>query len=80
MHVTSLLGLIVPASNDEYAALVKGGNGASRHVWKAIKGVYCWWKPGYRDLSSYETFLVDMWPVLCCFFRHASTGVVAQAS
>ena len=73
MHVTSLLGLIVPASNDEYTALVKSGNGASKHVWKAVKGVYCWWQPGYRDLLSYVTFLLDMWPVLCCFFflRHA---------
>ena len=68
MHVTSLLGLIVLASNDEYTALVKSGNGASKHVWKAVKGAYCWWKPGYRDLLSYVTFLLDMWPVLCCFF------------
>ena len=22
-------------------------------------------KPGYRDLLSYVTFLLDMWPVLC---------------
>ena len=32
---------------------------------KAVKGAYCWWKPGYRDLLSYVTFLLDMWPVLC---------------
>ena len=57
MHVTSLLGLIVPASYDEKSALVKSGNVASKHVWKA----------GYRDLLSYVTFLLDMWPVLCCF-------------
>ena len=57
MHVTSLLGLIVPASNDEHTALVKSGNGASKHVWKAVKCVYCWWKRGNRDLLSYVTFL-----------------------
>ena len=73
MHVTSLLGLIVPASYDEYTALVKSGNVASKHVWKAVKGAYCRWKPGYRDLLSYVTFLLDMWPVFCCcfFLRHA---------
>ena len=73
MHVTSLLGLIVPASYDEYTALVKSGNVASKHVWKAVKGAYCWWKPGYRDLLSYVTFLLVMWwPVLSCFFlEHA---------
>ena len=43
MHVTSLLGLIVLASYDEYTALVKSGNVASKHVWKAGKGAYCWW-------------------------------------
>ena len=64
MHVTFLLGLIVPASYDEYTALVKS-DGASKHVWKAIKGAYCWWKPGYRDLFRYATFLLGMWPVLC---------------
>ena len=32
MHVTSLLGLVVPASYDEYTALVKSGNVASKHV------------------------------------------------
>ena len=72
MHVTSLLGLIVPASYDEYTALVKSGNVASKHVWKAIKGAYCWWKPGYRDLLSYVTFLLVMWWTVvcccCCFF------------
>ena len=67
MHVTSLPGLIVPASYDEYTALVKSGDVASKHVWKAVKGAYCWWKPGYRDLLSYVTFLLDKWPVLCCF-------------
>ena len=67
MHVTFLLGLIVPASYGEYTALVKSDNVASKHVWKAVKGAYCWWKPGYRDLLSSVTFLLDMWPVLCCF-------------
>ena len=65
-HVSTWL--IVPASYDEYTALVKSGNVASKHVWKAIKGAYCWWKPGYRDLLSCVTFLLVMWwPVLCCF-------------
>ena len=41
MHVTFLLGLIVSASYDEYTALVKS-DGASKHVWKAVKGAYCW--------------------------------------
>ena len=36
MHVTFLLGLIVPASYDEYTALVKS-DGASKHVWKQSK-------------------------------------------
>ena len=67
MHVLFPLGLIVPASYDEYTVLVKSGNVASKHVWKAVKGAYCWWKPGYRDLLSYVTFLPDMWSVLCCF-------------
>ena len=67
MHVTFLLGLIVLASYDEYTALVKSDNVASKHVWKAVKGAYCWWKPGYRDLLSYVTCLLDVWPVLCCF-------------
>ena len=68
MHVTSLLGLIVLASYDEYTALVKSGNVASKHVRKAVRGAYCWWKLVYRDLLSYVTFLLDMWLVLCCFF------------
>ena len=67
MHVTSLLGLIVPASYDDYTALVKSGNVASKHVWKPINVAYCWWIPGYCDLLSYVTFLLDMWPILCCF-------------
>ena len=71
MHVIFLLGLIVPASYDEYTALVKS-DVASKHVWKTVKGAYFWWIPGYRDLLSYVTLLLDMWPVLCCFFlRHA---------
>ena len=65
-HVSTWL--IVPASYDEYTALVKSGNVASKHVWKATKGAYCWWKPGHRDLLSCVTFLLVMWwPVLCCF-------------
>ena len=42
MHVTFLFGLIVLASYDEYTALVKS-DGANKHVWKAVKGAYCWW-------------------------------------
>ena len=80
MHVASLLGLIVPASYDEYTALVKSGNVASKHVWKAVKGAYCWWKPGYRDLLSYVTFLLDMWTVLCCFFSSARVNWCSCAS
>ena len=67
MHVTSLLGLIVPASYDGYTALVKSGNVASKHVIKAVKGAYCRRKLVYRDLRSYVTFLLDMWLVLRCF-------------
>ena len=66
MHVTSLFGLI-PGSYDEYTAFVKSDNVASKHVWNAVKGAYCWWKPGYCDLLSYVTILLDMWPVFCCF-------------
>ena len=64
---------IVPASYDEYTALVKSGNVASKHVWKAVKGAYRWWKPGHRDLLSDVTLpLVMWWPVLGCFFlQHA---------
>ena len=68
MHVTFLVGLIVPASYDEHRALVKNGNAASKHVWKAVKGAYCWWKPGNSDLvSCRRLFLVMWWLVLCCF-------------
>ena len=64
-HVSTWL--IALALYDEYTALVKSGNVASKHVWKAIKGAYCWWKPGYRELLSYVTFLLDMWLVFCRF-------------
>ena len=40
-HVSTWL--IVPASYDEYTALVKSGNVASKHVWRAISGTYRWW-------------------------------------
>ena len=56
--------MIVLVSYDEYTALVKS-DGASKHVWKTVKGPYCWWKPVYRVLLSYVTFLLDMWLVLC---------------
>ena len=39
-HVSTWL--IGPAWYDEYTALVKSGNVASKHVWKAVKGAYCW--------------------------------------
>ena len=71
MHVTFLFGLIVLASYDEYIALVKSDNVASKHVWKAVNGAYCWWKLGYRDLLSYVTFLLDMWLSFVVFLRHA---------
>ena len=70
MHVKSLLCLIVPASYDEYTALAKSGNDTSEHVRRA-GGTYRWWKPGYRNLLSYVTFLLVMWPVLLLFFQHA---------
>ena len=53
---------------DEHTALVKIGNVASKHVWRAVSGTYRWWKPGYRDLLSY----VMWWLVLLVFFfQHA---------
>ena len=64
MHVTFLFDLIVPASYNEHSALVKS-DGARKHVWKVVKGAYCWWKPGYCDLLSCVTFLLDIWSVLC---------------
>ena len=106
-HATTHFDLvrIVPTSYDEYTALVKSGNVASKHVngwrvrlkqsdlklsgiwykrprivmrsmsdsvvqlcnrsrqvweqvWKVMWYVF-WWKPGYRDLLSYVTFLLD---------------------
>ena len=47
MHVTFLSGLIVPASYDECTALVKS-DGASKHVWKAVKGAYKKGKKGEK--------------------------------
>ena len=38
MHVTSPLGLVVPASYDEYTALVKSGTVASEQVKRAVSG------------------------------------------
>ena len=63
MHVTFLLGLIVPASYDEYTALVKNDNCKQTRGKQSRVRI-----AGYRDLLSYVTFLLDMWPVLCCFF------------
>ena len=35
-------------------------------------GSVFWWKTGYCDLLSYVKFLLDGWPVFCCFFlQHA---------
>ena len=67
MHITSLFGLIDLASYNEHTALVKSGNVACIHVWKVVKGAYCRWKPGHRDQLSHVTFLLDVWPVFCCF-------------
>ena len=54
-HVS--IRLIVLASYDEYTALVKSGNVASKHL------VETW----IRDLLSYVTLLlVVWWLVLCC--------------
>ena len=39
-HVSTWL--IVLASYDDKTALVKSGNVASKHIWKAVKGAYCW--------------------------------------
>ena len=43
MHVTSLFGLVFPASYDEYTALIKIGNVASEHVKRAVSGMYLGW-------------------------------------
>ena len=40
--VTSLLGLVVPPSYDEYTALVKSGIVASEHVRRAVGGMDRW--------------------------------------
>ena len=56
-HVSTWL--IVPASYDEYSALVKSGNVASKHVWRAVNG---------GVLLSYVTFLLVMWWLDLCFF------------
>ena len=72
MHVTFPHGeLIVPASYDEYTALVKSGEVATKHVRRAVNGAYCWWEPGYCDLLSYVTFLLVMVACPLLFFlRH----------
>ena len=80
MHGKSLLGLIVPPSYDEYTALVKSGNVARKHVWRAVSRTYRWWKPGYRDLLSYVTFLLAMWLVFCYFFPSARVNWCSCAS
>ena len=43
-------------------------------------GCVFWWKPGYRDLLSYVTFLLDVWPVFCCFFPSARVNWCSCAS
>ena len=68
MHVTSLFGFVFLASYDEYTALVKSGNVASKHVRRAVSGNVSLVEPGYRDLLSFVTFLLVMWPDLCCSF------------
>ena len=62
-----LFGLVFLASYDEHTALVKIGNVASEHVRSSQWNVSLV-EPGYRDLLSYVTFLLVMWPVLCCSF------------
>ena len=80
VHVASLLGLIVPASYDEYRALVKIGNAASKHVWKAVCGANCWWKPGYRDLLSFVTFLLVCGGLSFVVFPSARVNWCSNAS
>ena len=60
-HARHVSTWFVPASYDEYTALVKSGNVASKHVTQAVSGTCRWWKPGYCDLLSYVTFLLVMW-------------------
>ena len=67
---------IVPASYDEYTALVQSGNVASKHVWKAVKGTCCLWKPGCLDLLSYVTFLLVMWWTVLCWFSFSTRELV----
>ena len=44
MHDTCLRGLVrVPASYDEYTALVKSGEVTSVHVRRIGSGMYLWW-------------------------------------
>ena len=42
-------------------------------------GCVFWWKPWYRDLLSYVTFLLDVWPVFC-FFSSACVNWCSCAS
>ena len=62
-HVSIWFGFL--ASYDEYTALVKIGNVASEHVRRAFSGISL--ELGNRDLLSYVTLLLVMWPVLCSF-------------
>ena len=39
-------------------------------------GCVFWWKPGYCDLLSYVTFLLDGWPVFCFFFSFSTRELV----
>ena len=59
MHVTSLFGLVFPASYDEYTALVKIGN-VARTRQESSQWNVSLVEPGYRDLLSYVTFLLVM--------------------
>ena len=70
MHVTSLFGLVFPASYDEYTALVKIGNVASEHVRSSQWNVSLV-KPGYRDLLSYLTFSSGYVTCPLVFNQHA---------
>ena len=74
MHVTFLLGLIVPASYDEYTALVKSGNVASKHVWKAVKGAdwHAFCQVIHKGIEGKE------WEELYCHYREMSKATGAK--
>ena len=77
-HVSTWL--IVPAY-DEYTALVKSGNVANKHVWKAVIGAYCWWKTWIsllKELCDVSSGYVVVCPLL--FFPSARVNWCICAS